>query len=269
MISKKNIVITGGSSGIGKQLASDLLRQNNKVIIASNDLHKLECARQELSNISPDIDSYYVDVSDLNSVRDFVDKVIFNHGCPDILVNNAGYATYRTFEETPIDEIEHLVSVNLLGAIRCAHFFLPAMLAQGHGSILNIASIAGKMVITPNCTYGASKHGMVGWSEALKYELSRFNINISVICPGRVETAFFDHETFRTRAPRVETQMTIPIEIVSKKIIEAIEKRRFLTYIPSYYGFIVWLINVIPFIIKPIYGKLLSSRIETLYHTKK
>ena len=269
MITNKLILITGGSSGIGRQLVCDLLKMDNKVIVASNNLSKLEQTVLELSKISQNVYCYFVDVGITKSVEDFSLKLLSEHGCPDILVNCAGYATYQTFEETLLDEIERSVNVNLLGALRCTHFLLPAMISRKYGSIVNIASIAGKMIITPNSTYGASKHGMVGWSEALKYEVARFNIDVSVICPGRVETAFFDHETFRTRAPRGETQMTIPIEIVSKKIIEAIEKRRFLTYIPSYYGFIVWLINVIPFIIKPIYGKLLSSRIETLYHTKK
>ena len=142
------------------------------------------------------------------------------------------------------------------------------MIAQGHGSIVNIASIAGKLVMTSNGVYSASKHGLVAWSETLKYELARFNINICVICPGRVETPFFDHETFRLRAHRTETQLTIPIEEISKKIVAAIEKKSFLTFIPSYYGLLIWLVNTFSYFSKPMYGKLLSSRIEDIY-TKK
>jgi uncharacterized protein len=269
MISGKFILITGGSSGIGKHLAGELLRSGNKVIIASNNPSGLGEAAKDLREISPNLFHYLVDVGNTASVQEMFETLLQEHGCPDILVNCAGFAMYRTFEETPIDEIEQLVSVNLLGAMRCTHFLLPAMIARRHGSIVNIASVAGKMVITPNSIYCGSKHGIVGWSEALKYEISRFNIDISVVCPGRVETNFFDHETFQTRAPRTETQMTVPIETVSKKIMEAIEKRRFLTYIPSYYVFVVWLLNTIPFLTKPIYGRLLSSRIDTLYRTKR
>jgi uncharacterized protein len=265
MITEKLILITGGSSGIGKNLAIKFLESGNRIVIASNNLTGLEQAASELRLISSEIFFYKVDVGNSDSVQIMASSVLQEHGCPDILINNAGFATYRTFEESPIDEIEQLVNVNLIGAMRCAHSFLPAMIARGYGSIVNIASIAGKLVMTPNGTYSASKHGLVAWSETLKYELTRFNIDISVICPGRVETAFFDHETFKTRAPRSETELTIPLEVITRNIISAIEKKRFLTFIPSYYGFLIWLINTFPFISKPLYSKLLSSRIEDIY----
>lgn len=268
MISGKNILITGGSSGLGKHLAGKLLESANKVVIASNNPSKLEQAANELKKISSNLFFYCVDVSNTESVHNMSELLLREHGCPDILVNCAGFATYRTFEEAPIDEIEQIVNVNLVGAMRCTHSFLPMMIARGDGSIANIASIAGKLVMTPNGVYSASKHGLVAWSEAIKYELARFKINVSVICPGRVETAFFDHETFQKRVQRPETQLTIPIEKVSEKIISAIEHKRFLTFVPSYYGFLIWLVNTFSLFSKPIYGKLLSSRIEYIYLTK-
>jgi len=268
MISGKHILITGGSSGIGRHLAGKLLEFDNKIVIASHNQVELERTASDFKNISPQIFFYKVDVGSSASVHLMAERLLQDHGCPDILINNAGFATYRTFEESPLEEIEQLVSVNFLGAMRCTHSFLPAMIARGHGSIVNIASIAGKLVMTPNGVYSASKHGLVAWSEILKYELARFNIDVSVICPGRVETAFFDHETFRTRAPRSETQLTIPIEVVTQKIISTMEKKRFLTFIPSYYGFLIWLVNTFPYLSRPLYGKLLSSRINDIYLAK-
>lgn len=265
MISEKHILITGGSSGIGRHLAVELLKQGNKVVIASHCLERLKEAECELKGVSHNAFSYYVDVSDSYSVRHMSELVLREHGCPDILVNCAGFATYRTFEESLIEEIEQLVSVNFLGAMRCTHSFLPRMIARKYGTIVNIASIAGKLVMTPNGTYSASKHGLVAWSETLKYELSSFNIDVLVVCPGRVETAFFDHETFQKRASRTEAQLTVPIEKVSRGIILAIEKKKFLTFIPAYYGLIVWLMNTFPFFMKPIYGKLITSRIRDVY----
>jgi short-subunit dehydrogenase len=161
------------------------------------------------------------------------------------------------------------VSVNLLGAMRCAHAFLPGMIARRSGSIVNIASVAGALVMTPNGVYSASKHGLVAWSEALQHELNRFNIHVLVMCPGRVETPFFNHETFRSRTPRSETRLTVPLEYVSQKIVSALEKRRLLTYIPFYYGFFIWIVNTFPFISKPIYKRLLSQRIEDIYRAKE
>lgn len=269
MISKKNILITGGSSGIGKHLAGKLLESDNEVVIASNNLYNLEQTAKEFKKISPKIFFYYVDIGNTESVHNMSEALFREHSCPDILVNCAGFATYHTFEESPLEEIEQLVNVNLLGAMRCTHSLLPMMIARGYGSIVNIASIAGKLVMTPNGVYSASKHGLVAWSETLKYELARFNIDISVICPGRVETAFFNHDSFRTRSPRSEIQFTVPIEVVTQKTISAIEKKRFLTFIPSYYVLLIWLINTFPYLLKPIYGRLLTNRIEDIYKQKK
>lgn len=269
MISGRLVVITGGSSGIGKQLALDLLQGNNTVVVASNNLEKMELAIRDFLKVSQNAHGYHVDVGDLNSIEKFAAKVLHDHGCPDVLVNNAGYATYQTFEETNIIEIGNLVNVNLLGAMRCAHFFLPKMIERRQGIIVNVASVAGKMIITPNSVYGASKHGMVAWSDALRMELSRFNIHVSVICPGRVKTDFFDHDTFKSRIARAETQLTVPVETVSREIISAIEWKKSMVYIPKYYGVLVWVLNAFGFIFGRIYNKILRSRIEELYLSRK
>ncbi len=268
VVSKKFFLITGGSSGIGKQMAADLLQKGNKVVIVANDKIILHEAFSELKKISSEVFFYPADINNSCDVSAMAQRVIHEHGAPDVLVNCAGFATYRTFEETDLAEIERLVGVNLLGAMRCAHYFLPSMIDRRSGMIVNVASIAGKLLITPNAVYGACKHGVVAWSEALRYELARFNIKISVICPGRIETAFFDHETFRKRIPRTETQLTVPIEKASKAIIRAIEKEKFLTFIPSGYRLLVWLVNTFSFFLKPVYGKLLYGRIDDLYRRK-
>jgi len=139
------------------------------------------------------------------------------------------------------------------------------MRAQGGGHIVNVSSIGGTMIITPNSSYCASKHGVVAISEALSYELEPIGIGVSVICPGRVETAFFDHETFRTRARRPETKLTVPIEDVSTAIVRAIDTRRPMTYVPSYLGIMSWTFHVAPWIMKPLYRKLMRRRMRSLY----
>jgi short-subunit dehydrogenase len=262
----KLLLITGGSSGIGKQLAADLLASGSRVIIVGDNADRLAAAVDELKAISPQVYGVACDVGNSQSVIAMHEQVLHNHGCPDILINNAGFATYRTFENTDLDEIERLVSVNLLGAMRCARVFLPDMIARGSGVIVNMASIAGRLALTPNGTYGAAKHGMVAWSETLRDELAHFNIQVNVICPGRVETPFFEHETFKHRAQRPETRFTITLEDVSKATQRAINHDRFLTYVPWYFGLLVWLINAFPFISKPIWRRLIRSRIRSIYN---
>ena len=261
----KLLLITGGSSGIGKQLAADLLVSGNRVIIVGDKLDRLAEAIEELRAISPHVYGIRCDIGDYESVMHMREQVLSKYGCPDILINNAGFAIYRTFENTEMKEIERLVSVNLLGAMRCTRVFLPDMIARQSGVIVNMASIAGRLVLTPNGTYCAAKHALVAWSGTLRDELAHFNIQVNVICPGRVETPFFDHETFKRRAPRPETRFTITVEDVSRATRRAITHNHFLTYVPWTLGLLVWLSNTLPFLIKPIWRRLMLSRIKSIY----
>ena len=261
----KLLLITGGSSGIGKQLAADLLASGATVIIVSERPDRLAQATAELSAISPNVRGIRCDVGDSDSVIQTREQVLSKYRCPDILINNAGFATYRTFENSNIEEIERLISVNLLGAMRCTMAFLPDMIARHSGTIVNMASIAGRLILTPNGTYCAAKHALVAWSETLRHELAHFNIQVNVICPGRVESPFFEHITFQNRAPRPEARHTIAIQDVSRATLRAISRNRFITYVPWSLGLLVWITNALPFLIKPIYGRLISSRIRSIY----
>lgn len=259
------VLITGGSSGIGKQLAADFLRAGAYVVVVANEQTRLECARRDLSAISGRIDAVECDVAETASVERMRKVVLARHGPPDILINNAGFATYRTVEESALEELERLVAVNFLGALRCTKAFLPAMIERRRGGIVNVSSIAGRLIITPNGTYCAAKHALVAWSEVLKYELARFNIQVNVICPGRVETPFFDHETFVARSPRPETRYTVGLAEVSRATLAAVRRNRFMTYTPRTLGWFVWLVNAFPYVLKPAYGQLLLRRIDSLY----
>jgi short-subunit dehydrogenase len=106
---------------------------------------------------------------------------------------------------------------------------------------------------------------MVAWSECLSYELARFNIRVCVICPGRVLTKFFDHESFQTRATRSETSYTIPLSRVVEGTLRAVARERFLTYIPNSLGFLAWAKRACPFVVEPLYRRLMLQRIESLY----
>lgn len=261
------VVITGGSSGIGKQLAQDLCAKGAHVVISSDNRESLQAAVQELASQNCAVSSVVCDVTRQEQVDELASAVVTEFGKVDVLINNAGYAVYETYEESTIDELIRLVEVNLLGVIRCTKAFLPLMIERREGRIVNMASIAGRLVITPNATYGAAKHGMVALTRALSYELGRFGIKTNVVCPGRVETAFFDHPSFQKRAARPETRHTVSLESVSRATIRAIEQDRFLTYVPRSLGIIVWLVNAVPFVSWPLYGRLQTRRIESLYAT--
>src|SRR5260370_26385916 len=117
----------------------------------------------------------------------------------EVLIKNAGYDGYRPCEESSAAEVLDILDVNLGGAMRFAKACLPAMIRQRSGRIVNIASVAGGLIITPNAVYCAAKTGMVAWSKALRHEVARFNVAVNVVLPGLTATQFHNHPTFRRR----------------------------------------------------------------------
>jgi short-subunit dehydrogenase len=262
------VLITGGSTGIGKQLATDFLRLGSHVAIASNDTVKLESARAELSTISPHISALACDVGEPHQVKNMAQSYLRQFGAPDIVVNNAGYALYRTFEEMSSDEIWRLLVVNFGGACLVTREFLPAMIQRGRGNIVCMASIAGRIPMTPCGVYSAAKHGMVAWATTLKAELKRFRIHVHVICPGRVETDFFQHRSFVERQPRPEARWTVTVEQVSQATISAVRGNRFMTYIPRSQGLMVWLANSFSLVARPALNRVMGARVDEIYRNR-
>ena len=259
------VLITGGSSGIGKRLALDLARLGARVAIASHDSERLQEAATEVSKVATRSLAIVCDVASDADVERMGRAVLDGFGSLDVLVNNAGYAEYRTFADTEPADVRRLVEVNLIGAMRCIRTFLPPMMARRSGTIVNMASIAGRVPLTPNSVYCASKHGLVALSQALRYELEVFDIRVHVICPGRAETPFFDHETFRTRRPRAETRYTTSVEHISRATLDAMRSGRFMTYVPRTLGIMAWALNAWPWLIRPMFDRVMRARIRSYY----
>ena len=102
-------------------------------------------------------------------------------------------------------------------------------------------------------------------SEALRYELKSIGISVSIVCPGWVETSIFDHKTFRARVARPETRLTVPVDRAAAAIIDAIDTRRFMTYMPRYLGAVSWPFPAAPWMVKPLYHRVMRRRISSLY----
>jgi short-subunit dehydrogenase len=119
--------------------------------------------------------------------------------------------------------------------------------------------------MTPHSIYCAAKLGVSGWSEALYYELRPFGIGVTLVHPGRVTTHFFDHDTFRQRTPRPESNLGTPVEKVSADILRGIERRAFTVYTPKWQGLMVWAYGAVPFLLKPFFGYVIGQRIRGYY----
>lgn len=262
---EKLIIITGGTSGIGFALAEDFCRRHAKVVVVADRPEGVERTIQHFAKQGKGVDGYVCDVGSADGVAETSKMILAKHGVPDILVNNAGFATYRTFEQEDPDEIERLMDVNFGGAVRMSKAFIGGMNKRRSGHIVNIASIAGAITLTPNSLYCGAKHALMAWSKCLSIELARFGVAVTVICPGRVLTNFFAHETFQTRSHRPETSLTVPMSAVVQATVEAIRRRQFIRFVPRYLGAITWASAAFgPLAQRPL-NSLMRSRIEDLY----
>jgi|SRR5215213_1830701 len=261
----KLVVITGGTSGIGLALAEELCRRKAHIVVLADKADSVSAAVAQLGGAERAAHGYVCDIGSPATVTETCAHVLATHGAPDILINNAGFAIYRTFHQEHPQDVERLMNVNFAGAVRVTKVFLDGMVKRRSGHIVNIASISGMLPLTPNAVYGAAKHGIMGWSRCIAPELARFGIDITVICPGRVKTNFFQHETYHTRLHRKETELTIPMQTVVEATLNAILRRKFILYVPRYYGLLAWAYHAFGPLVQRPFDKLMRSRVEDIY----
>jgi uncharacterized protein len=260
----KRILITGGSSGIGAEMARQLIAKGNRLRIVAHDPERLSATAERLRAAGGDVIAHACDFGRIGDVDALAEAVLADGGT-DVLVNNAGFGIYRTFEAESPEEIDRLLAVNLISHVRLTKRLLGPMVERRSGAISFMASIAGRIPITPNATYCAAKHGMFGLAAALRYELRRFHVEVTAVCPGRVDTPFFDHPTFRERRLGPENRTALPVEMVAAKAIRAIERGRPVTYVPASLGVASWIYEAFAPLTRPVYSALMKSRIERIY----
>ena len=181
----KNIVITGGSDGLGKTLATVLSKEDNVIILATN-IDKLKSVASELNC------AYRVcDVRDYSDVEDKIKSIIDEFGKIDVLINNAGLWIQEELDYNDSDRIHSVVDVNLLGVINCSKAVIPFMKQNKDGLIININSQAGINHKAERVVYNATKWGVTGFTKSLQDEVAKYGIRVTSVMPGMMKTDMF------------------------------------------------------------------------------
>lgn len=200
-------VVTGSSSGIGYATALQLARSGYFTFATMRNPEKGGDLIRAAKNEELPILVEQLDVTDLDSIKDFMSRrlAVKSSGRIDVLVNNAGYALMGSLEDLSMKEIQNQLETNLLGAIRVTQQVLPVMRAQKSGIIVNISSGAGRIGFQGLSAYVATKFALEGLSESLAYEVGPFGIKVVLIEPGVVKTKAFDNMVIGQAALRKDS----------------------------------------------------------------
>jgi len=257
----KVVLITGASSGIGRQTAIEFAKLGANIVLVARRKEKLEQVANELKEFHISTLVYQCDVSKKDQVKEMSKAVLEKFDSLDILVNNAGFAIYGSVSDLTIDEIESQMETNYFGMIYCIKNFLPSMLNKKSGHIVNVASVAASFGLPGIASYCASKFAMLGFSEGLKHELKDTGVGITVVSPIMVRTNFFDNSSFE-KMPKY-SPMSLSSKTVAKAILKAANSPRLEIIVPPIVRGAVWMKNTFPYFINPIFGKSFKKQLDS------
>ena len=239
------VVITGASSGIGESCARKFVAAGARVVLAARSAEPLQRLVEELgSDVAHAVPT---DVSDRAACERLISEAMSRFGSLDILVNNAAHNSRGPLEEIPMDEMLQILDVNLRAPMMLTRLALPTMRSQGAGTIVNVASLAGRFPLADEATYSATKFALRIFSFAVAEELRNTNVRVCVVTPGPVETGFIlDESVIDTVPPLVFSQpMSTADEIADLVLASAADGTRERTK-PALSGKIATLSYLVP-----------------------
>lgn len=233
MQGKKNIIITGGSSGLGLELARHYALKGNNIGLIARNPSKLQSAVEQLQALSATakIICHSADVSVPEAAGEAISQLAKSLGGIDLLINSAGILHEGRFEDTDIENFREVMEINLFGTISIIKAALPYLKAS-QGQLVNIASMAALTGVFGYTAYTASKHALAGFTESLRYEMKSQGVTVQLICPPEFESPMVE-ELNRDRSPENHAHASmvprVPIEVIVRDTIKAIESGRYHT----------------------------------------
>lgn len=215
-------IITGATSGIGRETARAFAAAGSKVVVAGRRQERLNELVKEVESKGGQALAVTTDIADQGQVETLIAATVEKFGRVDILVNNAGVAIASRFTDMPLEDFRRLMDVNFWGAVFASRAVVPQMRKQnGGGVILNVSSIFGKRGMPFETAYCASKFALAGFSEALRAEVMSEGIDVCTIYPGAVETEIFDAAANSTGLEMPNYVPKFPASQMAKLIVQA------------------------------------------------
>jgi 2-hydroxycyclohexanecarboxyl-CoA dehydrogenase len=209
----KIALITGGVSGIGKATAFEFARQGATVLVADVNAEGGAATAAEATAAGLSIEYIPLDLAQVESVDECAATALRRHGRVDILVNAAGWDRIQPFLENTPEFIDRVLAVNLRGPIGLTQKLVAAMVANGYGKIVNIASDAGRVGSLGETVYSGAKGGMIAFTKSLARETARYRITVNCVCPGPTDTPLFQAQPEKLK---IALEKAIPFRRIAR-----------------------------------------------------
>ena len=239
--SGKRCLITGAASGIGRATALRLATDGAELFLTDRDAEGLEKTVLDAQALGAKVPEYRaLDISDYDEVVSFADHIHAGHPPMDVVMNIAGVSAWGTVDKLTHEHWRSMVDINLMGPIHVIETFVPPMLkARTGGHLVNVSSAAGLVALPWHAAYSASKYGLRGLSEVLRFDLARYGVGVSVVVPGAVKTPLVqsvqiagvdrDDPNVKRWTDRFSGHAVSP-EHVADRIVRGVRRNRFLIY---------------------------------------
>ena len=252
----KVCVITGAASGIGRALAAELCGRGATVVLSDIDGSAADAAATQLRATGARAESAEVDVTDAGAVAAVVENAVEKHGRLDLIFNNAGIAVTGDARDLSLDHWRRVIDVNLMGVVYGSDAAYKVMARQGHGHIVNIASLAGLTPFPTNIPYSTTKHAVVGLSMSLRAEGEALGVGVSAVCPGFIASNIYT----ASEAVNVPQEMLldqvpfkkVPADDAARRILDGVARNKPIIVFPWYAHLIWWLYRLSPRTVAPL-----------------
>ncbi|WP_251357865.1 3-hydroxybutyrate dehydrogenase [Kangiella sp. TOML190] len=218
----KNVLVTGGASGIGKGIAEHLAQQNYQILVTDLSKSAAQETAAEIGRKGGEAKGYALDVTQAESIAQLLADL--QGRSVDILINNAGIQHVAPLEDFPMDKWQFLLDVMLVGVARLTQAILPSMKTNDFGRIINIGSIHSLVASPFKSAYVSAKHGLLGFSKVVALETAEHNITINTVCPAYVKTPLVEKQI----AAQAKEHGISEQEVIEHIMLEPMPKKKFI-----------------------------------------